>query len=54
MNGFVWAFGTPRERYFVKRNPSREVEVQGEGFGEVPVSDFYAVYNHYPGLKQRR
>ena len=28
-------------------------EVLGESFGGVLVSDFYAAYNHYPGLKQR-
>ena len=28
-------------------------EVLGDGFDGVLVSDFYAAYNHYPGLKQR-
>ena len=28
-------------------------EVLGESFDGVLVSDFYAAYNHYPGLKQR-
>ena len=28
-------------------------EVLGESFEGVLVSDFYAAYNHYPGLKQR-
>jgi len=29
-------------------------QVLGETFGAVLVSDFYAAYNHYDGLKQRR
>ena len=55
VNGFVWTFSTPRERYFVRRNRGRQVvdEVLGDEFGGVLVSDFYAAYNHYPGLKQR-
>ena len=55
MNGFVWTFSTPAERYFVRRNRGRQVvdEVLGEEFGGVVVSDFYAAYNHYAGLKQR-
>ena len=28
-------------------------EALGESFSGVLVSDFYAAYNHYPGLKQR-
>ena len=55
VNGFVWTFGTSRERYFARRNRGGQVmdEVLGDGFGGVLVSDFYAAYNHYPGLKQR-
>ena len=55
VNGFVWTFSTPAERYFVRRNRGKQVvdEVLGEEFGGVLVSDFYAAYNHYPGLKQR-
>ena len=55
VNGFVWTFSTPDERYFVRRNRGRAVvdEVLGDEFGGVLVSDFYAAYNHYPGLKQR-
>ena len=52
---FVWTFNTPTERYFVRRGRGKQVvdEVLGDGFGGVLVSDFYAAYNHYPGLKQR-
>ncbi len=55
VNGSVWTFSTPTERYFISRGRNKEVvdEVLGESFDGVLVSDFYAAYNHYPGLKQR-
>ena len=54
-NGYVWTFSTPTERYFVRRGRGKAVvdEVLGESFTGVLVSDFYAAYNHYLGLKQR-
>jgi transposase len=54
-NGYVWTFSTPRERLFLRRGRNKEVvdEVLGDGFGGVVVSDFYAAYDHYPGLHQR-
>ena len=54
-NGYVWTFSTPTERYFLRRGRHKEVvdEVLDESFGGVLVSDFYAAYNHYHGLKQR-
>lgn len=54
-NGYVWTFSTPKERLFLRRGRNKEVvdEVLGEGFGGVLVSDFYAAYDHYPGLHQR-
>jgi transposase len=54
-NGYVWTFSTPTERYFLRRGRHKEVvdEVLGESFEGVLVSDFYAAYHHYPGLKQR-
>ena len=54
-NGYVWTFSTPTERYFLRRGRHKGVvdEVLDESFGGVLVSDFYAAYNHYPGLKQR-
>ena len=54
-NGYVWTFSTPTERYFLRRGRNKEVvdEALGESFNGVLVSDFYAAYNHYPGLKQR-
>ena len=55
VNGYVWTFSTPRERYFVRRGRDKGVvdEVLGPAFQGVLVSDFYAAYNHYPGLHQR-
>ena len=53
-NGYVWTFSTPTERYFLRRGRDKVVdEVLAESFGGVLVSDFYAAYHHYPGLKQR-
>ena len=54
-NGYVWTFSTPTERYFLRRGRHKGVvdEVLEESFSGVLVSDFYAAYNHYPGLKQR-
>jgi transposase len=55
VNGYVWTFSTATERYFVRKGRNKEVvdEVLGEKFSGVLVSDFYAAYNHYPGLHQR-
>lgn len=54
-NGYVWTFSTPTERYFLRRGRNKGVvdEVLDDSFTGVLVSDFYAAYNHYPGLKQR-
>ncbi len=54
-NGYVWTFSTPNERYFLRRGRDKGVvdEVLDPSFGGVLVCDFYAAYNHYPGLKQR-
>jgi transposase len=55
VNGYVWTYSTPTERYFLRRGRDKGVvdEVLGDSFNGVLVSDFYAAYNHYPGLKQR-
>ncbi len=47
VNGFVWTFSTPTERYFLRRGRHKEVvdEVLDESFSGVLVSDFYAAYN---------
>ena len=54
-NGYVWTFSTPTERYFVRGSREKEMvdQVLGDTFSGVLVSDFYAAYNHYDGLKQR-
>lgn len=54
-NGYVWTFSTPTARVFVRRGRNKEVvdEVLGEQFGGILASDFYAAYDHYPGLHQR-
>lgn len=54
-NGYVWTFSTATERYFLRRGRGKGVvdEVLGESFQGVLISDFYAAYNHYPGLHQR-
>ncbi len=54
-NGYIWTFSTASERYFVRRGRGKAVvdEVLGETFSGTLVSDFYAAYDHYPGLKQR-
>ncbi len=48
-------FSTSTERYFLRRGRDKGVvdEALGESFSGVLVSDFYAAYDHYPGLKQR-
>ena len=54
-HGSVWTFATPEARYFVRRGRHKEVvdEVLGERFDGALVSDFYAAYDHYPGVQQR-
>ena len=46
VNGYVWTFSTPTDRYFVRRGRGKKVvdEVLGESFDGVLVSDFYAAY----------
>ena len=55
-NGYLWSFSTPKVRYLLYR-PSRGgavvVEVLGEEFDGVLVSDFYGAYNVYQGPQQR-
>ena len=50
VNGYVWTFSTPTDR---GRNKEVVDEALGDSFSGVLVSDFYAAYHHYPGLKQR-
>jgi transposase len=54
-NGYVWTFCTPTARYFVRGSRAGAIvdDVLGEEFAGVLVSDFYAGYAHYPGVKQK-
>lgn len=55
-HGYIWTFTTPTIRYF-HHDPSRGGHVPdgvlGEHFRGVLVTDFYAAYDHLPGLHQR-
>jgi transposase len=55
INGYLWSFSTPTERYFVRAGRNKEVvdEVLGPTFTGVLVTDFYAAYDHYDGPHQR-
>jgi transposase len=56
VNGYLWSFSSPQERYYTYRHSRGSVvvkEVLGEEFTGVLVSDFYAAYNIYDGIKQR-
>jgi transposase len=55
VNGYLWSFSTPTERYFVRGGRNKEVvdEVLGPAFAGVLVTDFYAAYDHYDGPHQR-
>jgi transposase len=55
VNGYVWTFCTPTAQYFVRGSRAGAMVdvVLGEDFAGVLVSDFYAAYAHYPGVKQK-
>jgi transposase len=55
VNGYIWSFSTPKVRYYTYRRSRGSVvvkEVLSEFAGTL-VTDFYAAYNIYDGLKQR-
>jgi len=54
-NGYVWTFRTATHSYFVRGRRHKEMvdAALGPDFAGVIVCDFYASYDHYPGLKQR-
>jgi len=54
-NGYTWTFCTPTHDYFVRGGRNKEMvdAALGPVFAGVLVCDFYASYDHYPGLKQR-
>ncbi|MDQ2786779.1 MAG: IS66 family transposase, partial [Chloroflexota bacterium] len=55
VNGYAWVFCTPTAQYFTRGSRSGAMvdAVLGDTFAGVLVSDFYAGYAHYPGVKQK-
>jgi hypothetical protein len=56
INGYIWSFSTPDVRYYTYRHSRGALvakEVLSESFVGALVSDFYAAYNFYDGVKQR-
>jgi len=55
-NGYLWSFSSPEARYYTYRRSRGSIVVKetlGDEFAGVLVSDFYAAYNIYDGIKQR-
>ena len=54
-NRFIWCFSTPTHRYSTcgSREKGMVDRVLGPAFSGVLVSDFYAAYDHYPGVQQK-
>jgi transposase len=54
-NLYIWSFSTPEVVLLLSGRRTKDmVDVAlGETFDGILVSDFYAAYHHYPGLKQR-
>jgi len=54
-NRYAWSFSTPWLRYFLVGSRRGEMvdAVLGGDCQAVLVTDFYAAYDHYPGLQQR-
>ena len=54
-NRYAWSCSTPTERYFLFGGRHKEMvdAVLDQTFHGTLVSDFYAAYDHYDGLKQR-
>lgn len=56
VNGYIWSFSTPDVRYYTYRHSRGSIvakEVLGDEFSGALVTDFYAAYNFYEGIKQR-
>jgi transposase len=56
LNGYIWSFSTPAVRYYTYRHSRGSVvakEVLSQEFEGALVTDFYAAYNFYEGVKQR-
>jgi len=55
-NGYIWSFSTPEVRYYAYRRSRGSIvvnEVLSDKFAGALVTDFYAAYNIYLGVKQR-
>jgi len=54
-NGYVWGLSTATACYLVRGGRGKGMldDALGPDFQGVLVSDFYAAYDHYPGLHQR-
>jgi transposase len=54
-NRYVWLIATPTARYLEigRRNSEHIDELLGKDFAGTLVTDFYSVYDHFPGEKQR-
>ena len=56
VNGYIWSFSTPAVRYYMYRHSRGAIvakEVLSQEFAGALVTDFYAAYNFYEGVKQR-
>ncbi len=56
VNGYIWSFSTPALRYYTYRHSRGSLvakEVLSQSFSGALVTDFYAAYNFYEGVKQR-
>jgi hypothetical protein len=54
--GYIWSASTADARYFhydASRSKEAADAMLGEDFRGILVSDFYAAYDHLPGIKQR-
>jgi transposase len=54
--GYIWSASSAQSRYFhydASRSGQVADTVLGEDFGGILVADFYAAYDHLPGIKQR-
>lgn len=54
-NGYIWTASTPTACRFIYGSRQKEQvdRLLGADFAGVLVSDFYAAYHHYPGMKQK-
>lgn len=54
-NGYLWTFSTPTGSFFQYGRRTKEMVDQalGPDFAGTVIADFYAAYDHYPGLQQR-